>query len=48
MIATLTEGTGLRIGRAIAPEGTENGPTADLYPALITGIAGALSDCLLR
>jgi zinc transport system substrate-binding protein len=44
-LAALAEGTGLRIGAALDPEGALLAPGPDLYPALMTGMAAAIRDC---
>lgn len=45
LVATLVEGTSLRVG-ALDPEGTGLPLGPDLYPALMTDLAGALAGCL--
>lgn len=42
----LAEGTGARLGAALDPVGSTLEPGPALYPALMRGLAGALSDCL--
>lgn len=45
-VTALAEGTSVRIGRALDPEGRalETGP--DLYPDLMTELGGAIADCI--
>jgi zinc transport system substrate-binding protein len=44
--AQLAEATGTRLGGALDPEGAGLEPGAGLYPALLTGLAQTLADCL--
>jgi zinc transport system substrate-binding protein len=46
--AQLAEATGTRLGGALDPEGSGLEPGAGLYPALLTGLAGTLAECLSR
>jgi zinc transport system substrate-binding protein len=47
-VALMAEGTGIRIGAALEPEGSTMEPGPDLYDALMRGLAGTLTDCLLQ
>lgn len=42
----LTEGTDVKIGAALDPEGSTLEPGPGLYSALLTGLANAISDCV--
>jgi zinc transport system substrate-binding protein len=42
----LAEGTAVRIGTPLDPEGRSLLPGPDLYPALLTGLAEAIADCV--
>jgi zinc transport system substrate-binding protein len=44
--ALLTEGSTLRIGAPLDPEGVMLDPGPGLYPALLTGMAQAIADCV--
>lgn len=44
--AQLAEATGTRLGGALDPEGSALEPGAGLYPALLTGLAQTLAECL--
>jgi len=46
--AQMAEATGATLGAPLDPEGVTLDPGPDLYPALMTGLAGALADCLSR
>lgn len=45
-VATLAEGTPVRIGRPLDPEGRAMAPGPDLYPDLLTAMADAIADCV--
>ena len=47
-IAVVTEGTAVKIGDALDPEGALLNPGPDLYPALLRNLAAALAACLAR
>lgn len=44
----LASEAGLKLGGALDPEGSSLEPGPALYPALLTGLAGTLADCLGR
>ncbi len=44
--AQMAEAAGAKLGAPLDPEGVSLEPGADLYPAMMTGIADALADCL--
>lgn len=44
--AQLAEATGTRLGGTLDPEGSALEPGAGLYPALLTGLAQTLAECL--
>lgn len=46
--AQLAEATGTRLGGSLDPEGSALEPGAGLYPALLTGMAQTLAECLAR
>ena len=46
LITTVIEGSGLRLGTALDPEGSLLPPDADHYTATLRGLAQALTDCL--
>ncbi|MDO5612368.1 MAG: zinc ABC transporter substrate-binding protein [Paracoccus sp. (in: a-proteobacteria)] len=46
LIAAITEGTAIRTGAPLDPEGTAQNQGADLYPAMLAGLADALAGCL--
>jgi len=46
LIATVAEGTGVRIGGTLDPSGSTLEPGPGLYAALLTGMADTLADCL--
>ena len=45
-VAALAEGTSVRIGRPLDPEGRSMAPGPDLYPELLTTMADAIADCV--
>ncbi|MBC7139249.1 MAG: zinc ABC transporter substrate-binding protein [Defluviimonas sp.] len=45
-IAALVDGTPVRLGRALDPEGSSLPFGPELYPALLTGLATTIADCL--
>lgn len=45
-VAQMAEATGVRMGAPLDPEGTAIAPGADLYGALILGLAKSLADCI--
>ncbi len=47
LVATMVEGTGVRTGAALDPEGSMLEPGPALYEALLTGLANTLTACLL-
>lgn len=47
-IAVVTEGTAVKIGGALDPEGALLNPGPDLYPALLRNLATTLAECLAR
>ncbi|MGQ0567643.1 MAG: zinc ABC transporter substrate-binding protein [Gemmobacter sp.] len=44
----MAEGAGARLGEPLDPEGVMLEPGPGLYPALLTGLADALADCLAQ
>lgn len=46
LIATVSDGTGITIGRPLDPEGASIAPGAGLYGAVLEGLADTLADCL--
>ncbi len=46
LIEQLAEGTGVRVGGLLDPVGTLMDPGPGAYPALLTGMAKTLADCL--
>ncbi|WP_022705209.1 zinc ABC transporter substrate-binding protein [Pseudorhodobacter ferrugineus] len=46
-VAQMAEATGVRIGAPLDPEGTAIAPGADLYGALLLGLAKSLADCMV-
>lgn len=46
VVRMLTEGTSVRVGAALDPEGRALPPGPELYPALMTDIAEAIAGCL--
>lgn len=46
LIATVTEGTGVRVGGTLDPSGSTLEPGPGLYAALLTGMADTLAGCL--
>jgi len=45
-IDTVVEGTGVRVGAELDPAGVLQEPGADLYPAVMRGIAQTIADCV--
>ena len=45
-IDTVVEGTGVRVGAELDPEGVLQDPGADLYPVVMRGIAQSIADCV--
>ena len=47
LVAQMADGTGIRVGAALDPEGSASGETGPAaYPALLTTLARTLADCL--
>jgi zinc transport system substrate-binding protein len=46
LVTQMAEGTGIRIGAPLDPEGSTLEPGPGLYAALMTGLAGTIADCL--
>ncbi|MGB7263052.1 MAG: zinc ABC transporter substrate-binding protein [Albidovulum sp.] len=45
-VLSLSDGTGVRIGRNLDPEGQQLPAGPDLYPSLLTHMGAAIADCL--
>ncbi|MEH6773344.1 MAG: zinc ABC transporter substrate-binding protein, partial [Cereibacter changlensis] len=46
LVAQLAEGTPVKIGAPLDPQGSQLEPGAGLYAELLTGLATTLTDCL--